>query len=403
MITPLSSSSLVGLRCAVAELREEHTALRDCLASMGLLSTEKLLSELHRRRFAAALRAYPCAWHMSLPHALEMNELIGLTTMRFAGLPTAASITAASRGVAHSMQVVAGSLKDACTRLYVCGGADGHQALSSAECFDPMAGAWQDLPATMALPRAAAAAAVMAGRLYVCGGITAQRAISSVERLDTTAGAWETLAPLSQPRADAVAGVVAGRLSVCGGCHGSRVLSSAERLDPVAGSWEAFRPLLHPRAEAAAAVVAGRFYVCGGTAAVVAGGQEPLSSAERFDPAVGAWEPMTPLSQPRYAAAAALVGGYLYVVGGHNGREFLASAERLDPVIRAWEATAPLAQPRAGLAAAVIVGRLYVCGGHDGQRALRVAERYDPATLLWESVAPLSQSRASAVAAAILA
>ena len=55
------------------------------------------------------------------------------------------------------------------SRLYVCGGCNNHDCLSSLECFDPVADTWEIMP-SMSQRRSHVAAAVIAGRLYICGG-----------------------------------------------------------------------------------------------------------------------------------------------------------------------------------------------------------------------------------------
>lgn len=400
---PGSTLSLAGLRLAIGELREEHNALRDCLASAGVLRTEAFLAQVHRRRFERLRRTCPCgAPCSSLPEVLGANELIGLTSMRLAGLPSARALSASSRSTAQTMRVVAAPLLRACTRLYIVGGADGQKALSTAERFDPASGRWEPLP-PLSQPRAAAAAAVVGGRLHVCGGVSGQRELGSVERFEHMVGIWENLPPLSQPRCEANAGEVWGSLCVCGGLHNQNASNSAERFDASQGMWEALRPMREARSEAASAVLNGFLYVCGGNAAAGAElGPAVLNSVERLDPQSGAWTLVPPLSQERYGAAATIVGGRLCVYGGHSGREFLCSAERFDHEAQMWEDIRPLSMPRAGFAAAAVVGSVYICGGHDGQRALRTVERLVPSESAWQLMVPLRHSRASAVAAVVI-
>ena len=67
-----------------------------------------------------------------------------------------------------------------------------------------------------------------------------------------------------------------------------------------------------------------------------------LSSVERYDPALDAWEAVAPMAEARSAHAAAVLGGKLYAVGG----AWVSSVERYDPAVGAWEAVAPMAKER---------------------------------------------------------
>ena len=94
--------------------------------------------------------------------------------------------------------------------------------------------------------------------------------------------------------------------------------------------------------------------------------------------------------------AVAVLDGKLYAVGGLNddGGQ-LISAERYDPALDAWEAVAPMAAARSRLSVAVLDGKLYAVGGEndeDGDIDCLV-ERYDPALEVWEAVSPMGTAR----------
>ena len=76
--------------------------------------------------------------------------------------------------------------------------------------------------------------------LYVMGGHDGQNPISSVERYDPAKNAWEAVAPMSTARAAPAAAVVDGKLYVMGGQDGGiRLLSSVEQYDPAKNEWVA--------------------------------------------------------------------------------------------------------------------------------------------------------------------
>ena len=82
------------------------------------------------------------------------------------------------------------------------------------------------------------AAAVFDGKLYVMGGHDGQNRLSSVERYDPAKNAWEAVAPMSTARSCSAAAVFDGKLYVMGGADDDgNGLSSVERYDPAKNEW----------------------------------------------------------------------------------------------------------------------------------------------------------------------
>ena len=128
-----------------------------------------------------------------------------------------------------------------------------------------------------------------------------------------------------------------------------------------------------------------------------------LSSVERYDPALDAWESVASMSTARDFHGVAVLDSKLYAVGGYktyavtggdNNVSHLSSVERYDPGTDAWEAVAPLTLARFGAGVAASKGKLYAVGGY----GLSSVERYDPATNAWEAVAPMAAARVKAFA-----
>lgn len=186
---------------------------------------------------------------------------------------------------------------------------------------------------------------------------------------------------------------------VCGGFDGVEGTNTAERFDPAIGAWEPIPPMLERRSVLGAAIIAGQLYVCGGH-----NGNHFLSSVERFDPASDAWEQLPNMSECRWGAVSLALSGRLYICGGYNGAENLATAECFDPAIGEWQVIAPMQVGRGGAAATVFEGRIYMCGGccqlaGGCKRYLSSVECFDPVKENWEAVAPMSVERGHAAAA----
>jgi hypothetical protein len=100
------------------------------------------------------------------------------------------------------------------------------------------------------------------------------------------------------------------------------------------------------------------------------------------------------MPEGRGAAAAAILDGKLYVVGGVSPTGFAETALVLDLATGAWSVM-PGPSPREHLAAAAAGGRLYVLAGRLGgvDSNLTTFEAYDPATGRWETLPPIPEAR----------
>merc|ERR1711862_126969 len=160
----------------------------------------------------------------------------------------------------------------------------------------------------MSCARDEAAAVAIAGELYVLGGFDGVHVLREVERFSPLSTAWESLPPMSTARTALAATAINGQLYACGGSDGLQCLCSLERFDPVAGAWEALPSMSQARKTAAALEVNGRLLVLGGTGREKESedGQMALSSAECFDPEVGAWQVLPEM--PRGRELVAMIG-----------------------------------------------------------------------------------------------
>jgi len=400
--------SLRQLRSKMNQLSEEAAALRECLDEAGVVRDQAFYARLHRRRFAETRRSHPCKWEASLQHALAAM-CPALAVARFAGLPAAQGLCAAARSLAaDAAEVLRAATSTARpSALYICGGNDGPEILSSAERFDPEEDRWEPLT-PMTRRRRGAAVATIDRCVYVCGGLDGQETPSSAERFDPAVGSWEELPSLTRRRRLAAVAVLYGRLYVCGGADGQETLRSAECFDPVAHDWRSLAPMVWRRHGATAVAMAGCLYVYGGD-----DGQETLSSVECFDPCAvsgqgdafpsdsGAWNALPPMAVRRNGAVAGAMAGFLYICGGSDGKETLSSTVRFNPQTSTWEALPSMMRRRRGASIATLMRQLYVCGGLDGQDTIGSAERFDPRTEIWEELASMSRRRRGAAMVAV--
>jgi DNA-binding CsgD family transcriptional regulator len=157
--------------------------------------------------------------------------------------------------------------------------------------------------------------------------------------------------------------------------------------------WTTRASLSIPRSRAAAAVIDGRLYVVGGEA-----GMGDLDDHQVYDPIGDVWQRLPPRPVAARGAAAAAWEDRLYVAGGCTGNAVLTRMDRFDPASRTWTTMAPLPAPRCALAL-VSYGRwLYAVGGWDGRNATATVFVYDPEGDTWENGPALPEPRADLAA-----
>ncbi|CAJ1447213.1 unnamed protein product [Effrenium voratum] len=293
------------LRAALLQMKEEQTALLDCLVQSKLLRPCAFAASLHRRRFAAALKASPCSFDANLLDVLEEPAHIALQTARYGGTQMMHALKASCRSMAGKLAERRPAIQEALTWLYVCGGSD-HQQVRS-----------------------------------------------SVERLDPSSGQWEALPPMLQRRFGNTSAVLDGCLYVCGGSEDHVALNSAERFNPALGFWQPLAPMILPRIHSSALAMHGRLVLCGGHNPA-GSGIESIRACECYDPRLEAWLPLPPMPYCRMAACLALLREVLHVCGGFNGREALSSTERLVVESGGWQALPPMTEGRFWAASCVL-------------------------------------------------
>jgi N-acetylneuraminic acid mutarotase len=143
------------------------------------------------------------------------------------------------------------------------------------------------------------------------------------------------------------------------------------------------------RAAAATAIVGGRLYVVGGVT--------PRGLAEEMlvlDLATGRWS-TAPGPSPREHLAAAVSGGKLFVLGGRIGGADanISTFESYDPATSTWQELTPVPEPRSGAGLASSGGLLVSAGGEETERTLRSVYAYDTKNGSWNRLSNLPTAR----------
>jgi hypothetical protein len=276
--------------------------------------------------------------------------------------------------------------------LYVIGGAAGSTALDSVErapidaagvvgAFAPVAGV------TLATARAGQTTVVLGHALYVVGGNGAGGPLNKIERaaLDPEGLAAPFVAQdrtLNLARHDHASVVVGNYLYLIGGETGG-IVGDLERVSlnvsgQITGPSSVAAALIVPRAELTATVIGPYLYVIGGSTTSANTIERATIRADgTLDPFVTV--PDVALVTPRRSHIAAVIGAYLYVVGGTGAAGPLSTIERA--AIRPDGSLGPFANSNAlsGVRtthSAVVLGNyLYLLGGADSSGPLASLER----------------------------
>ncbi len=183
-----------------------------------------------------------------------------------------------------------------------------------------------------------------------------------------------------------------GNVLVAGG-YNNEPIGSAELYDPLSGQWAATDDLDTIRAYHKASVLAnGKLLVVGGKNAQ----GDSLNSAELYDPESGKWAP-TPnqMSAHRiHPTVTVLASGKVLVAGGEGVAGITHSdSELYDPNTGQWTPTGTMTVPRQQHAATLLSdGRVLVTGGVSIDPPY-TAELYDPTTGQWSSTGDMTGSR----------
>jgi N-acetylneuraminic acid mutarotase len=166
------------------------------------------------------------------------------------------------------------------------------------------------------------------------------------------------------------------------------------KLNHSLGSWTTKAPMRTTQDGAAAGVVNGILYVVGGS-----GPSGIVATVEAYDPAAPnadnllssqlnrslSWTIKAAMPTARSEATAGVVNGILYVVGGTDRHGYAGAAvEAYDPATNTWTTKAPMLARCYAPVSGVVNGILYVVGDIGA-----TVEAYDPVTNTWTTKAPM--------------
>jgi Galactose oxidase, central domain len=249
---------------------------------------------------------------------------------------------------------------------------------NTAELYNPTTGGFTATPQRMSTQRVGHVATLLPnGKVLIAGGWGGDGVLSSAELYDPSAGAFTTTGGMTTPRGDFTATLLPNGKVLFAGGENDHALSSAEIYDPATGRFTPTGSMNAGRTMHTATLLPdGKVLIAGGGEY-----QHPLASAELYDPASGTFTVTDDMSAPRYKHAAVLLPDEnVLVVGGSNGHDWqgrYVSAEIYNPAKGLFSAVSNMNAARFKLPEAVTLlknGNVLVAGG--GEQV----ETYNPAT-----------------------
>jgi len=215
------------------------------------------------------------------------------------------------------------------------------------------------------------------GVVWVLGGVVGPTASTAkVEGYDPAIDTWKNGPDLPVPLHHAMAVSYRGQLVVMGGwipAGGNLTAQTSNRVFVLRGnSWADLPPMTAPRAAGAAVVVGDRIVVVGGQA-----DGQLLPFSEIFDGTQ--WVRAAGMPTPRDHLAAVSIDHFVYAIGGRalSADHNLAVFERFDTANGRWTSGPPMTTPRGGLGAAIIGNTIYAVGGETPTGVLGTVEAFD--------------------------
>ena len=315
-----------------------------------------------------------------------------------AGSTTTRATQQRSPRVLFAAGVVALVLVAAAAAVLLSGGGDDADQPSSAGSTPAVAATtlpedleWQpirDAP----FRRQYAAATAVGGRIWVLGGVGVKASSTTTKVYDPATDRWTTGPGLPLPLHHFMAVTYEGEVVVIGGFVPGDELTS-EVSDRVfvlrdGTSWEELPSLNHPRAAAAAAVVGDKIVVVGGQA-----DGKLVPETEVFDGQ--GWKDVAEMPTPREHLGAASDGRFVYAVGGRelSADKNVGALERYDPASDSWTELEPMPTATGSVGAGYAGGRVVAVGGESSTSASDVVQGYDIQKRKWSELPNLPEPR----------
>uniref|UniRef100_A0A8C5NH11 Kelch-like protein 9 n=1 Tax=Gouania willdenowi TaxID=441366 RepID=A0A8C5NH11_GOUWI len=157
--------------------------------------------------------------------------------------------------------------------------------------------------------------------------------------------------------------------------------------------WKALKPMDVPRYQHGVALLGGFLFIVGGQSTYDTKGKTAIDSAYRYDPRFNKWLQIASLNEKRTFFHLSALHGKLFAVGGRNDSGEIDTVECYNMKKNEWTFVAHMVQPHYGHAGTVHGDLMYISGGITCDTFQKQLWCYDPLTNLWSRRADMSELR----------
>ena len=229
------------------------------------------------------------------------------------------------------------------------------------------------------------ASSVVNGKIYVIGGADFGQCVSTVEEYDPVTETWAEKAKMPTARIDLCTSEVNGKIYAIGGSISTGpaiAISTVEEYDPVLDKWTTKADMPSARNGFFTSVVNGKIYAIGGLVNIN-NNWVTLPNVEEYDPGADKWTRKADMLTATEAPSTIVVNDKIYAIGGCIDVTYFKTVEVYDPVADKWTKKADMPTAREYVRTNVINDKIYAIGGTNGGAGLSTVEIYDPVTDIW--------------------
>uniref|UniRef100_A0A667ZLI4 Si:rp71-68n21.9 n=1 Tax=Myripristis murdjan TaxID=586833 RepID=A0A667ZLI4_9TELE len=187
----------------------------------------------------------------------------------------------------------------------------------------------------------------------------------------------------------------ATHLLALGGVMRQQLVVSRElRLyDEKSGQWRALSPMEVPRYQHGVALLGGFLFIVGGQSTYDTKGKTAIDSAYRYDPRFDKWLQIASLNEKRTFFHLSALKGKLYAVGGRNASGEIDTVECYNLKKNEWTFVTQMVEPHYGHAGTVSGDLMYISGGITRDTFQKELWCYNPISDTWSRRADMTELR----------